>query len=542
MDTLKRIDRFLQVKPDEKDETGGTRSRWSNHDLDPAPHYKRIWSMWDLTAFWSSDNFGPGTWTAGSSLIALGWTAREVIPFAFVGALFCAVVAYFNAVAGSRTGCCFPVIIRSAFGPWAALVPVFVRALIGLIWLLVLTFQAADVTTICIAAVVPSYNTAIKDVFPESANITTQQLVSMIIYWIFQTGLNLVPIHYQKYLFNVKGIICPLTFIALLIWAVVITDGGDSPYISGPSQITTMSKAMAALTGINAMASVASTISVNIPDFSRFQKPTRFAWTQILTMPCTATIPIAAGVLTTSAVYTHYGIEGAWEPAALIVNFGSRAIRFFVGASFLLAYVGVNISANSVAFANDFSSILPRYFNIRRATILAAVLCFLAQPWFILRDASAFLAFLGAYGSFLSGVASIMVTDFWIIRRAKVDIREYYTGERSIYWYWHGINWRACVAWVVSFTPNLPGLANAINPSIPSVNPYTYCVSWFFGSFLAGFLYWGFCTLFPPTDTLIAEAVYSIDGSAGLHHGSADLESEGKIDEEAAYVVPSGEK
>jgi hypothetical protein len=71
---------------------------------------------------------------------------------------------------------------------------------------------------------------------------------------------------------------------------------------------------------------------------------------------------------------------------------------------------------------------------------------------------------------------------------------------------------------------------------------YTYCVSWFFGSICAGFLYWAFCTLFPPTDTLIAEAVYSIDGIPGFKEGHADLESEGKVDEESGYVVPSGEK
>lgn len=125
----------------------------------PPPADKPLPSI--STAFWASDNFGPGTWTAGSSLIALGWTAREAIPFAFVGGLFCsgkssfplhptssatnwtdtlvgAVVAYYNARMGSRTGCCFPVLIRTSFGPWAGLVPVFVRALIGLIWLTVL--------------------------------------------------------------------------------------------------------------------------------------------------------------------------------------------------------------------------------------------------------------------------------------------------------------------------------------------------------------------------------------------------------------------
>ncbi|GAA6014816.1 hypothetical protein JCM10207_002191 [Rhodosporidiobolus poonsookiae] len=541
MSTWRRIDNFLRVKPDPKDETGGTRSRWSNPDLDPPPAYKRTWTMIDLCSFWSSDNFGPGTWTAGSSLIALGFTAREVIPFAFAGALMCSIVAYYNAVAGSRTGCCFPVLARASFGPWAALVPVFVRALVGLIWLVVLTFQAADVTSLCISAVFPSYNTAIKNAFPESSGVTSQQLLSMFIYWIFQTALNLVPIYLQKHLFNVKGIICPLTFIALLIWGLVVTDGGNSPYINGDGTGTMGGgKVMAVFTGINSMASVASTIACNVPDFSRFQRPTKYAWTQIVFMPITATIPIACGVITTSAVYTHYGIDGAWQPAALIINFGSRAVRFFVGASFLLAYVGVNISANSVAFANDFSSIFPRYFNFRRTTIFASLLCFLMQPWFLLSNAAAFLSFLGLYGSFLSGVASILVTDFWILRRGKVDIRELFKGGDGIYWYWHGINWRAVAAWVISFAPNLPGLAHAINTDIPDVNPYTYCFSWGWGTFWAGSLYYLFSTLFPPHKTFVDEAICMLDGTPNVH--PAEVDSSEKLDEEAGYVVSAEDK
>ncbi|GAA6041995.1 hypothetical protein JCM8097_009136 [Rhodosporidiobolus ruineniae] len=537
MSTLKRIDNFLKVKDDPSDDAGKTHSRWSNADLDPATPDKRIWNMVDLLALPPTQ--GPGTWTSGSSLIALGFTAREAIPFAFAGGFFCGIVAYFNARAGARTGCCFPVLIRSSFGPWAGLVPVLTRALIGLIWLLVLTFQAADVVTLCIAAVAPSYNTAIKNVFPESSNVTTQQLVSMIIYWIFQTGLSLVPMQYQKYLFNIKGVICPTTFVALLIWGAVVT-GSDSPYLSGTSTYST-NRAMAVLTGINSMASVASTIAVNIPDFSRFQRPTRFAWTQLIIMPISACVPVACGVICTAGVYSKYGVDGAWQPADLIVNFGSRAVRFFVGASFLLSYVGVNISANGCAFANDFSSIFPRYFNYRRTTGFAACLCFIAQPWLILRNASAFLAFLSAYGTFLSSIAAIMVVDFWVIRGGKIDIREFFKGDESIYWYWHGINWRACAAWVISIAPNLPGLANAINPSIASVNPYTYCVSWFWGTFWGGGLYWLFCTLFPPHDSFVAEAVFRMDGGSGPAWAVGEVYSDCKVDEEASYIVPAPE-
>jgi hypothetical protein len=70
---------------------------------------------------------------------------------------------------------------------------------------------------------------------------------------------------------TIQALICPPTFIALLVWGVVVTNGGDSPYIKGPSATTPAGgKVMAVFTGINAMASVASTIAVNIPGAATF--------------------------------------------------------------------------------------------------------------------------------------------------------------------------------------------------------------------------------------------------------------------------------
>ncbi|ORY92762.1 permease for cytosine/purines, uracil, thiamine, allantoin-domain-containing protein [Leucosporidium creatinivorum] len=501
-----------------------TLKRWSNSDLDPTPESRRIWSMWSLSTYWLSDQCGPGTWTAGATLITLGWTAKEAIPYAFIGAACCGIMAYYNAMIGSKTHCCFPVIIRASFGPWAALVPVFVRALI---WLIVLSFQAADCVTLCIAAIWPSYNTAIKNTFSPDAGVTTQQLVSMIIYWLIQTPISLVRVERLKYFFAFKAVVVPIAFFGLLIWGIVITDGGKTPYITGSS-----GPFSPGLTPCEA--STASTIAVNIPDFSRYQRPTRYQWTQLIVVPVTGTIPVMCAIIATSAAQSHYGAVDAWQPSSLIGLFGDRAVRFFVSAAFLIAYIGVNISANSVSFANDFSSICPRYFNIRRAGILAAILIFLGQPWDLLKNAGLFLNFLGAYGSFLSGVAAIMACDFWIVRKGKLDVPELYKpGGR--YWYWHGINPRAVAAWIISFAPNLPGLISAVNPAIKSVNPYTYSFSWFFGTFVAGGCYWAFCKIWPPHASFVDEAVWDL---AAETSPSSSSDAESKKEEESTYVLP----
>ncbi len=76
----------------------------------------------------------------------------------------------------------------------------------------------------------------------------------------------------------------------------------------------------------------------------------------------------------------------------------------------------------------------------------------------LFQDAPALLNFLSSYSCLLSGVAAIMIADFYLLRRGRVDMREYYNFPGGIYWYFYGINWRAIVPWIISVAPNLPGL------------------------------------------------------------------------------------
>jgi NCS1 family nucleobase:cation symporter-1 len=63
---------------------------------------------------------------------------------------------------------------------------------------------------------------------------------------------------------------------------------------------------------------------------------------------------------------------------------------------------------------------------------------------------------------FLAPVATILATDFFIIRRGKIDVRELYN-QHGIYSYSYGVNWRAFAAWICALAPNLPAFAHAIN-------------------------------------------------------------------------------
>lgn len=81
-----------------------------------------------------------------------------------------------------------------------------------------------------------------------------------------QTLLACMPIKKLRILFLVKAIIVPPTFLALFLWAVIVTHGGG-PLVTGSAQITSsyMGTAYSALTGLNVIIGLFSSMAVNMP-------------------------------------------------------------------------------------------------------------------------------------------------------------------------------------------------------------------------------------------------------------------------------------
>jgi cytosine/uracil/thiamine/allantoin permease len=197
----------------------------------------------------------------------------------------------------------------------------------------------------------------------------------------------------------------------------------------------------------------------------------------------------------------------------------NRACRFFGAFSFALASLGVNISANSLSAANDFTALAPAYINIRRGQILCALLSWCLVPWKILESAGNFLTFMSAYAIFLGPIASIMLFDFWVINRRRYDSLALYQPRNPIYRYTFsipglagksisGVNWRAVVAFIVGVVPSIPGLINAVNAHIDvGVGEHPYEFGWLLGFVATTFVYVGLSWLFPAHEAQVGRAI-----------------------------------
>lgn len=153
-------------------------------------------------------------------------------------------------------------------------------------------------------------------------------------------------------------------------------------------------------------------------------------------------------VLVTSGSQAVYG-KPVWDPVQLAARTDSTVGLLYALVTVLVATLSVNIAANLVSPAFDFSHVAPRKVGFRTGALITCVLAVLIRPWKLYADPQGYIfTWLGLVGGLLGTVAGILIADYWILRRTRLDLGDLYRrGGR--YWYGGGWNWRAVVAFLV---------------------------------------------------------------------------------------------
>jgi NCS1 family nucleobase:cation symporter-1 len=203
---------------------------------------------------------------------------------------------------------------------------------------------------------------------------------------------------------------------------------------------------------------------------------------QALALPTTMTLYAFVGIVVTSATVVIYG-TAIWDPVQLLSRFHSPVAVVISLVAILLATLNVNIGANVVSPANDFSNLWPRKISFKLGGVITCFMGIAMMPWKLLANHRTFIfGWLGGYAAVLGPVAGIMICDYFIVRRKWLLVDDLYLrgGE---YEYAKGFNWRAIGALCVGSAVALMGLV------IPSVR-FLYDYSWFVGFVVAFAVYW----------------------------------------------------
>jgi nucleobase:cation symporter-1, NCS1 family len=311
-------------------------------------------------------------------------------------------------------------------------------------------------------------------------------------------------------------------------------NGGSPGNLVSPAiKLSKMEAGFRVVQGITSVAGTYTGGSDRVSDWTRYGRRRHSSTPAIVVLAITVILTALVGIITTSALAEVYG-EIQWNPLitlqtvqALQYTAACRAGTFFAGLGLLSVTVFVNYTQNCVSSGMDVSMLVPKYISQRRGAIIFSILGVLAQPWRFLTQATTFITVLSSFGVFMSPAAAILVIDFWIIRRTKWNIPDLYKPS-GIYWFWHGINWRAAVAYFLGMWPALPGFVNATaGLEVATTWRRFYQISFFFGYIVSGSLYLLFNKLFPPPG-LGEQIDFDVDGSSlvidGVSSEKVDVE------------------
>jgi len=470
------------------------RSALSNPDLAPIPAAGRTWNWWHYCALWIGMSVCITTYTLASGLIDSGMSWWQAMVTIFLGNSIVLVPMLLNAHAGARYGIPFPVFARASFGVLGANVPALLRAIVACGWFGIQTWLGGEAIYLLVKVIWPGIAT-LPNFIPGFIGIGTGEFAAFLVFWAINLYFILAGTESIKRIESLAAPFLIVVGLALLAWAHTQA-GGFGEMLSRPSKFTTNAAFMKAFfPALTAMVGYWATLSLNIPDFTRYARSQRDQVTgQVLGLPTTMTLYTFIGVAVTSATAVIFpGGQVVWDPVQLLGRIGGPAIVMLSMVALSVATLTTNLAANVVSPANDFSNVAPQRVSYRAGGVITAVFGILMMPWKLLASSQGYIfTWLVGYSALLGPIGGILIADYYLLRRCRLDTADLYRrGGR--YEYRRGFNPAALLALGLGVAPCVPGFLSQVAPGsfagVPAFWKGLYSYAWFLGFAAAAIAY-----------------------------------------------------
>jgi NCS1 family nucleobase:cation symporter-1 len=452
----------------------------SNQDLAPVPIRRRDWTTYNYAALWVSMAHCIPTYMLASGLVAAGMSWRQALFTILLGNTIVLAPILLNSHPGTKYGIPFPVFARAAYGTVGSNLPALMRAVVACGWFGIQAWIGGEAIHTLFSALIPGWPGLLG---PGFAGHSTTEWLSFLLFW----GVNILVIYRgMNVLRQVENWAAPFVLVMallLLVWAVRAANG-FGPLLDEPGKLSTFGEFFAVFVpSLTAMIGYWSTLSLNMPDFTRFGRSQREQIVgQVAALPTTMTVFAGMGVLITSATVLLYH-RPIWDPMQLARQFEAPAVIALAMLTAAIATLSVNIAANVVSPANDFANAFPRLIDFKTGGLITGIVGIAMQPWKLLADPSGYIfTWLLGYSGGLGSIAGVLIADYWLVRHRELLLEDLYLVEGA-YRYAGGWNWRAVLATAAGCALAWGGVV------APALEPL-YDYGWFVGFFAAGLLYW----------------------------------------------------
>jgi NCS1 family nucleobase:cation symporter-1 len=462
-----------------------------NHDLAPVPVSKRNWTTYNYVALWFSMSCCIPTYMLSSGLIAEGMNWWQAIGTILLGNLIVLVPILANSHPGTKYGIPFPVFARASYGTLGSNLPALMRALVACGWFGIQSWIGGQAVFTLLKALVPTLPVWLTQ---QIGGYMVAEWISFICFWsaniyIIFCGMDLLR--------KVENFAAPfvLAMTALLLtWAVTQAHGIGALFAEEGKFHSWNEFAPVFIPSVTAMIGFWATLSLNMPDFTRFGRSQREQTIgQVVALPSAMTVFAAMSVVITSAVVVIYPgspLSELWDPVKLVGKFNQPVVVAIAMLTIAIATLSVNIAANVVSPANDFANAFPKWISFRSGGLITGIAGIAMQPWRLLADPSGYIfVWLQGYSGGLGSIAGVLCADYWFVRRKHLVLPDLYR-QKGCYSYTNGWNWRAVIATIFGCTGAWIGLV------VPALKP-VYDYAWLVGFLASGISYYVLALGFP---------------------------------------------
>jgi len=450
-----------------------------NEDIAPTKAAQRTWTKWNVASLWVGMAICVPTYMLGGILTAgFHLSVSEALWTILIANVIVLIPLTLNAFPGTRYGIPCPVVLRASFGIIGSNVPSLIRAIVACGWFGIQTLFGGIAIHLLFSAFSDSW----------AALGGTGEVIGFFIFWVANIT---VVIRGSESIKHLEALAAPMLLavaVGLIIWA--------APKVSIVEVLSAPADRAADASfwplfgaGLTAMVGFWATLSLNIPDFSRFAKSQRAQITgQIIGLPLTMLMFSGLGVILTAASFELVG-ETISDPINLIGKIESPFWVVLAMLVIILATISTNTAANIVSPTNVFQNVAPKYINENKGVILTGIIGIALMGWELMKRLgwletdvsveSLYSNWLLGCSSLLGPIAGIMIVDYFLIKGQKYDLLALYQ-DNAGYPAW---NKAGMTAFLIPVGLTLIAITTG-------ELSWFYNYGWFTGSILGGLIYY----------------------------------------------------
>ena len=314
--------------------------------------------------------------------------------------------------------------------------------------------------------------------------LTAVDWVAYVMVCIFQVALFVRGVDWVTRFLNWAGPLVYLVMIAMMI-AICYQAGpslagalggifsGTGSYAGGPVA------AFAAVVGT--MVAYFAAVVINYGDFARFVKSERqMRIGNLLGLPVSLAVFSLIALVITAGTVVVFG-ETLTNPTDIVSRIDNVGLTLIAAITFFAATVGINLVANFIPPAYDIANLAPAHISARTGGyITAAIAFFIGALWVSFISAVGIAAFVDTLGAVLAPLYGIIVADYYLVRRQRLDVQQLFSAAPgSAYYFNAGWNRTAIIAFGIS---SLFSVASVWTPGLESLSGFAWLLGALFGA------------------------------------------------------------